>query len=215
MFEKKTISDYIYEAIKESIISLEYAPGEKLSEVIISQKFNVSRSPVRLAFGKLEKEGLVTIMPQLGTIVSSISRKKAADICDVRILLEPYAAKIAAEKISDEELKKLKNKFEKLKNVETDTDEKRQCVFRVDLYLHNLILKICNNEEITRILENFRPEIQRIRRSTAKWDNRLPFSEKEMYEIYHAITERNPEKAYEAMQIHVQNIKESIIKLLK
>ena len=110
MFEKKTMSDYIYHEIKDAIVFLEYEPGEKLSEVQLAQKYNVSRSPVRAALAILERDGLVMIKPQSGTTVSEISFKRAQDMQQIRCLLEPHAARMAALHITDRQLEDLQHR---------------------------------------------------------------------------------------------------------
>ena len=72
-----TIGDSVYEQLLEEILTLQYLPGEKLSEILLAEKYGVSRAPVRNALGRLEQDGLVRIKPQSGTIVSEISIQKA------------------------------------------------------------------------------------------------------------------------------------------
>ena len=68
MLEKKTIGDSAYEQIKYDIIHLQLAPGEKLSEVMLSKRYNVSRAPIRDALRRLQEDGLIDIRPQSGSI---------------------------------------------------------------------------------------------------------------------------------------------------
>lgn len=215
MFEKRTMSDYILEELRKDILELRYQPGEKLSEVQLSKKYEVSRAPIRDSLNRLEKEGLVLIKPQIGTIVAPISLNKARDICQVRLLLEPYAANVAAQNIRDEEIKLLTQQFDTLANLEKGTPEKRKYTFEVDSFLHKMILDICGNREIESILEGYRGEIQRIRRATAELANRLTPSEKEMNEIYKALTVRDSKKAEKAMFDHISNLTNAICKVLE
>ncbi|MBE6905285.1 MAG: GntR family transcriptional regulator [Ruminococcaceae bacterium] len=214
MYVKKTMGDYIYEDLKEGISKLVYAPGEKLSETVLSQKYGVSRAPIRDAFTKLEREGLVRIFPQSGTIVSPISEKKAMDICEIRMLFETYAVKKAAEKITDEHVRELDRQFQHLEATEKGTDEKRQTVFEVDRFMHDLILTLCGNDEITKILDTFKPEIRRIQLSNSLHNLRFIDSEQEMIAIYRALRERNTEDAGKAMETHIGNIQKAVKKYL-
>jgi GntR family transcriptional regulator, rspAB operon transcriptional repressor len=82
-----TIGDQVYKALRLEIMEMRIKPGEKLSEVQLAQRFNVSRAPVRDAIRRLRQEKLVLVKPQVGTIVSLIFPDQATEICDVRLLL--------------------------------------------------------------------------------------------------------------------------------
>ena len=88
MLEVKKISDYVYDAILKNIVELKYAPGEKISETMLSKELGVSRAPIKTALSKLEAKKLVEIRPQYGTFISRISPERAKNICEIRILLE-------------------------------------------------------------------------------------------------------------------------------
>ena len=205
MFEKKTMSDYIYHEIKDAIVFLEYEPGEKLSEVQLAQKFDVSRSPVRAALAILERDGLVIIKPQSGTIVSEISFKRARDMQQIRCLLEPYAARLAAPHITDGRLADLQMRFDKLARLPPRSEEKRLFVTVVDMMMHDLILEYCGNKEIERIIKSFRPIMQRVNDANTHRASRLISTEKEMREIFENLKKRDAQGAYEAMVNHMSN----------
>ena len=68
----RSVQDNVYSALRVSIINLNLAPGTAISETEVSLKFQVSRTPVREAFIRLSKEGLVEVIPQKETLVSLI-----------------------------------------------------------------------------------------------------------------------------------------------
>lgn len=207
MIKKRTISDYIVETMIQEISSLELPPGTKLSETTLAKKYNVSRAPVHDALAKLEHHGLVDVVPQSGTFVSQISAKRAEDICDVRIQLETYAVEIAAARISNEQISKLQELFDKLLTMEANSEERSQFVSEVDIYLHNMIFEICGNCIIPKIIEDYRPEIQRIRRANIRWANREDTTQVEMRKIFDALKNHDSYAARIAMQEHILNIK--------
>lgn len=211
MFEKKTIGEQIRQVIREAIINLKYAPGEKLSDAQIAKQYGVSRGPVRVAFAHLEKEGLVSIRPQYGTFVSEISIQKALDIIDVRILLEIHAVRIAAVKITQSELNELDVLFKQLSILDDSVEEKRSFINSVDTRLHEIIHKACGNEIIPAVIKNYSAEIQRIRKVNIRWADRMEPTQTEMRKIFYALKERDPEVAAAAMQEHLNNIKKAII----
>lgn len=112
MGDKKTI----YNEILKRIIYLEYKPGDIIEEKKIAKEFNVSRTPVREALLFLNGKDLVQMIPRMGTYVSQIDIKKVKNAYQVKKKLESYAAELAAENASDEDIKEL---FEITKEMST------------------------------------------------------------------------------------------------
>ncbi len=81
-------NEEIYNSLKQSIINLEYPPGTQLSENEISKVFNVSRTPIKAIFTRLENEGFLNIIPQRGTYVSFLDYDKIKDFIYMRLVLE-------------------------------------------------------------------------------------------------------------------------------
>jgi DNA-binding GntR family transcriptional regulator len=210
MFERKTVAHFIYESLRKDIIEFRFKPGEKLSEVKLAQKYRVSRSPIRDAIHKLRHENLVLVKPQIGTIVSSVSLSKARDICQVRLLLEPYAAEVSVERISDEDQTLLAFKFKRLVRMKNHSERKKRMIFEFDTLLHNTILRLCANEEISSIIEGYRDEINRIRMTTTTFADRLIPSLVEMGSIYEALMKREGKAAHNAMHIHMLNLMNAV-----
>ncbi|MCD7909414.1 MAG: GntR family transcriptional regulator [Clostridium sp.] len=207
--KRKTLGDSLYERLLDDIVCLRFAPGEKISEAIIVERYGVSRAPVRDALGKLERKGLVRIKPQFGTVVSEISSQKVHDICDVRLLIECHAVKIAAPKMDDLTIAELQEAFDVFDRMDHGTEEFRQQVSRVDVLLHGAINAVCGNVIIPEIIEQYQPEIQRIRRYNRTWANRAEASLAEMKCIFKALKQRDPDAASRAMEDHIKNIKKA------
>ena len=209
----RTLTEEIYERMRDDIMMLRMKPGEKVSEAKLARLYGVSRAPIRNVIQKLQEEELVIVKPQAGTIIMPISLKRAKDILDVRAQLETYAAGVAAEKISDEDLTDLEQRFSELEDTGT-TEGQAAALFAVDSYLHETIWNICGNQEVIRILGAYRDAVRRIRRATLDLGNRRVSSIHEMRAILAALTERNPEKARAAMYAHITNISRSIERVI-
>lgn len=93
-----------YERIKQAIVEGRYPPGDRLVEQRLADDFDLSRTPVREAIRMLEAEGLVTTERHRGAIVRSLSAAEIYDLYDLRSRLESYAAELAAERRSPEDL---------------------------------------------------------------------------------------------------------------
>jgi DNA-binding GntR family transcriptional regulator len=90
------IQERVVEAVRGSIISGEYAPGSSLSEVALAEAFAISRTPVREALKQLQVEGLVDIVPRVGTFVSQPSRRDVVELFQLKEILEGLAARLLA-----------------------------------------------------------------------------------------------------------------------
>jgi DNA-binding GntR family transcriptional regulator len=214
MNPRATTIDYIYESLRSDIIKLKLKPGEKISETQIAAQYNVSRAPVRDAIRMLKQDKLVFVKPQIGTIISPVSLEKAKDICQVRLLLEPFAAEIAAEKIIQDDLCVLSEQFKKLANISGETETKKQCIFETDNILHRTIWRVCGNMEIYHIIDGYKDEIHRIRLATLKLANRTLPTKEEMRSIYEALLGKNPIASRNAMFTHILNLKTTVEEVL-
>lgn len=210
-----TIGDQVYRALRREIIEMQIQPGEKLSEVQLAERFNVSRAPVRDALRRLQQEKLVLVKPQVGTIVSQIFPDQATEICEVRLLLEPHATFVAAGLISDENLGLLKAAFDRILTLPEGGEQRRALVFTTDNALHKTIWLACNNREIDTILERYLDRMRRIQLATVEMANRLNPSEQEMRLIFEGLQARDAARARDAMYRHIFNIKQAIDEVMK
>ncbi|MFR8853537.1 MAG: GntR family transcriptional regulator [Oscillospiraceae bacterium] len=98
----RPLREIVYEELKRQILVGEIAPGTRMMEVELAEEMGVSRTPIREAIRKLEKEGLVTIEPRRGAYASEISVKDMVDVLKC-VRSEGMAAALAAEKVTEEE----------------------------------------------------------------------------------------------------------------
>ena len=87
-YKHTATSDGVYEQLKEQILHLELPPGSTISEIDTAEKYNISRTPVRDAFKRLEREGLLEIRPHIGTFISLIDLYAVSDVLYTREVLE-------------------------------------------------------------------------------------------------------------------------------
>ncbi|MGA6156420.1 GntR family transcriptional regulator [Stenotrophomonas sp. NPDC087984] len=95
-------------AIRDDIVSGTYRPGSRLTEELLARRYGVSRVPVREALRTLESEGFVTTRRHAGACVAQPSEREAADLLDIRALLEPLGAARAAQRRTEAHLKVLR-----------------------------------------------------------------------------------------------------------
>ena len=105
--ERKPLGHYVFENLKQAIVRGDFSPGNRLVESRIAEAMGISRTPVREAIHKLEREGLIKKLPQGGFYVLNLSREEIEETFGIRSVLESYAARLAAIKHQKEELEPL------------------------------------------------------------------------------------------------------------
>lgn len=90
----------VYQQILDSIISGRLAPGQRLRERELSDQYGVSRIPVREAIHRLEQDGFLVTAPRRGAVVRKLTLKDVEELFDLRVLLESFAARRAAERVA-------------------------------------------------------------------------------------------------------------------
>lgn len=101
-------AQHAYNTLRASIIDGSYPPGTRVTEKGVAASAGVSRTPVREALQRLEAEGLLSFVPHQGAVVTSWSDRDAEDIFELRVMLEGYAARLASERASNEDIAELR-----------------------------------------------------------------------------------------------------------
>jgi DNA-binding GntR family transcriptional regulator len=144
------LADDVYEAIFNKLMALEIAPGARVTVDGLVRELEVSHTPIREALGRLEGEGLVVKTHLVGySAAPQITRRRFDELYDLRLLLEPSAARRAAERISPEQMRGLKEKAEKMRKLSSKRERPSYSGFaRLDADLHNQVMEIAGNELI-------------------------------------------------------------------
>jgi DNA-binding GntR family transcriptional regulator len=108
---KPKAADKAYAALREMIIRLEVEPGTVLDDRILTKKLGVGRTPLREAIRSLAAEKLVVIMPRRGAFVAEIRDGDAWQLYEARLQAERLAARLAAERVTPEQLDRLESLF--------------------------------------------------------------------------------------------------------
>ena len=102
---KPSLKLQAYQYLKTKILNCEYRPNEFLNEQkLCAEMGNISRTPMRDALGRLEQEGLITILPKKGLMVSGITEEDVHSMFEMRLLVEPYALRTYGDRIPREAL---------------------------------------------------------------------------------------------------------------
>lgn len=189
-------SEMVYGALKEAILSERLAQGQQLNEREIAKQLETSVTPVKDALRKLEKEGLVTILPRKGTFVAEGIMNSIEEIYMVRSALEGVAAQLAAQKITDEEIADLTLHMQKMEGA-TKSGDVQLCA-TLNREFHSIIREISHNSYIIHQLKVIRTFESAIQTQLLSEKDELVRAFEDHKQIYEAIIRRD-EQAAETM----------------
>jgi DNA-binding GntR family transcriptional regulator len=144
----KGLADDVYGAIFNKLISLEISPGARITVDGLVRELEVSQTPIREALGRLEGEGLVVKTHLVGySATPQITRRHFDELYEMRLLLEPDAARRAARRINEDNMRKLTETAEQMRRLDGSRERRKYSAFaRQDADLHDQILAIAGNE---------------------------------------------------------------------
>lgn len=206
----KPLREMVYEELKMQILTGAIIPGTRMMEVELAEEMGVSRTPIREAIRKLEKEGLVTIEPRRGAYASMISTEDMVEILEVRQDLEGLAACFAAERMTSEQLGELKEIS--MKYNEAVASGNMEAMIKFDTRFHRIIVDSCHNKILEQMIEQLQELVLRFR--YIYYDNfrRAENMPEEHEAILNAITDKDTKGAREAADVHIDRLKQLVIK---
>jgi len=190
-----------YHSIRSKIIEGVFKPGEALPEELLSRQLNVSRTPIRESLIRLQSEGLVRIIRNRGAFVREITFKDIAEIFEMRILLEGYAAFSCIDHIDKKKVEKLELK---LRNMLENTTS-LQNISHTGIQLHYLIRDYCGNSRLQNFISTIDSQILWVRSFAYRIPGRTIKSLVEHLALAKAVIDGDKEKAKEKMTMHLKN----------
>ena len=205
----KPLREMVYEELKIQILTGAIVPGTRMMEVDLAEEMGVSRTPIREAIRKLEKEGLVTIEPRRGAYASMISTQDMVEILEVRQDLEGLAAYFAATRMTPVEMEELKELADHYNDAVKAGS--MQDMIRYDTQFHRLIVDSCNNKILVSMVEQLQELVLRFR--YIYYDNfkRAENMPAEHQEIIDAIASGDADRARKAADVHIDRLKQLVI----
>jgi DNA-binding GntR family transcriptional regulator len=147
----ETLTEQAYRAIEEQIVTLSLRPGDILSEQMLSATFKVGRTPVREALQRLAREGLVTILPRKGILVSDINPRNQLLVLEVRRELERLLSRLSAERASPEQREQFSEIARGMDRAAKANDD--ISFMRLDRELNQLIIEAAHNDYAARAMK--------------------------------------------------------------
>ncbi|PLY02737.1 MAG: GntR family transcriptional regulator [Desulfuromonas sp.] len=193
MERHQTLREKILESIREAILKGQLKPGEKVAEPELAERFGISRTPIREAFRQLESEGYLTVIPRKGAVVAQLSEQDIEEFYAIKSVLEGFAARLAALKMSDKEIEKLEAINARLEELARLGDVKT--FFRVHNEFHELFIRAAGNEKLSELIDQLVMKFNRSRMASLALPGRMEISVNEHRKIIQAFKERDTETA--------------------
>ena len=203
------VGDRTYEAIREAIVSGSLAPGTKLTVDHLAHRLGVSRTPVKEALVRLEREGLVRIVPRHGAFVARLSVPDVEELYDLREVCEGLAARRAAMHARREQLAELEELLARAEQCVRSQDRVRYS--DVDVLFHGAIARMSGNGRLVEVLEGLRSQTRLLMAASVVLPGRLQRSHQEHRRIYEAIAGRDPRRAEAAARAHVRAVRRAVL----
>jgi DNA-binding GntR family transcriptional regulator len=155
------LREQVYRKLKESILNVMLEPNQRLIEERLAAEMGTSRTPVREAIQKLEKEGLIHKLPRGGFAVNVIADEDIEEVFGVRSVLEGYAGYLATLRATEEDLRAMESIVKRqeicLDNGETDE------IIRLNTDFHDILYACANSKKLIAIINDLRDFIFRYR----------------------------------------------------
>jgi DNA-binding GntR family transcriptional regulator len=197
-----TLAQQVYQNLREGILANAYPPGAPLPEEALAAEFEVSRVPVREALRRLAAEGLVTLTPRQGAVVSSLSPKQFLDAYRVREALETLAIRLATPRVTPDDLKELDRLQEAMRKHAADGNV--DAFFAANAAFHQLLVDRADNADLTSIYAGLLDRLRRYRNPSVDLRGGLTRSIEEHQAILDAVRAGDADDAARLLAEHIE-----------
>jgi DNA-binding GntR family transcriptional regulator len=206
-----SLADQAYFAIRGLIVSLELAPGAAIREPELTAQLGIGRTPIREALRRLALERLVEVYPRRGMFVTTVDVRDLARLCEVRAVLEPEAARLAAERATKPDLEELNALIEELLDPRRRDD---RALIDLDERIHRTIYRTSHNQLLEETLEWYYTHALRIWMLALEETGELQAAVLEHRSLLEAVALGKGEVAAQIMRDHVDHFEEAMRRVL-
>lgn len=213
MNEYLPLRDVVFKTLRQAIITGEFKPGERLTEISLANRLGVSRTPVREAIRKLELEGLVVMVPRKGAQVARITEKDLKEVIEVRSALEEFAACLACERIKagdQQEMERIHHSF--VRAVEEGDIMK---MVAHDEQFHDTIFKAAGNDRLVSIIAGLREQFYRYRLEYIRDIKNPSVLTEEHEQLMNAIFRHDKDTAGRIMRRHISGQQDIVSRVIR
>jgi DNA-binding GntR family transcriptional regulator len=206
-----SLADKAYHEIRGLIVSLELAPGAVIDERELIGRLEIGRTPVREALRRLSHEGLVEVYPRRGMFVTGVDVRDLARLSEVREVLEPEAARLAAERATDTDREELDALLGELGSIDGGGGSE---LMELDERIHRAVYRAAHNDLLEATLEQYYVLALRIWSIALDRAHELEEAVEAHRALLEAIQAGDGDRAADTMRAHVQNFEQAMHRVL-
>jgi DNA-binding GntR family transcriptional regulator len=208
--QAESLAEKAYVAIRRLIVTLELGPGSVINERELVEQLGIGRTPVREALRRLAHEGLVEVYPRRGMFVTDVDVRKLALVSEVRVALEPEAARLAAERATDAERAELQELLDELDAAGADD----HALMALDERIHRAVYRCARNDLLATTLEQYYVLALRIWTIALDRQHELNDAVQGHRALLEAIHDGDGERAAATMRAHVEDFEQAMRRVL-
>ncbi len=201
-----SLADQAYLELRELIVTLELAPGALVKEPELVARLGIGRTPVREALRRLSQEKLIEVYPRRGMVVTTVDVRDLVRLCEVRAVLEPEAARLAAERATQADLDTI---AELLTELAARRRRDARGLIDLDRRIHVAVYRASHNHFLEETLEEYYTHALRIWMLGLERTG-LQAAVHEHAELLGAILRGNAGRAEELMRLHVERFEDEM-----
>ena len=210
---RRLFTDEAYEILKRHILDNEWPAGHLALEQELAEELGMSRTPIREALIRLEKEGLVEVRPRHGMRVLGISAEDMEEIYEILTCLESMAAELVARRgLTDEQRTELNTAVNDMDTALAQDDLETWA--KADERFHRLLVDYCGNRRLKSLVDGCFDQAHRARLLTLKLRPKPTSSNEDHRATVNAIERRDPTAAREIHRLHRMRAGEMLVELL-
>ncbi len=208
--KRKPLREEVYELLKKSILHGKLKAGQRLIEEQLANQIGISRTPVREAFHKLERDELVSRLPKGGFAVRKFTKEDVEEIFGIWSVLESYAAYLATVHITPEKISNLEKKTYETENALKKEDDEK--VLQLHTEFHDLLYKACRSKKLIDMINNLRDYFFRYRSVLLHAPNGFRTSIDDHRRMLEAMKKNNPRLVERLVRNHFEKGKGIIMR---
>lgn len=213
MPESRPIRDIAYEMLKHAIITGEIPAGERIVETDYANRLHISRTPLREALRKLERDGLVEYVLRRGVVVRAFTLEDVSQIYTIRNLLEMLILPAIIQNVTDEDIHSLRQQLQQMDVCLENNDI--QALSPLARAFHSQLMRISKKNRILRVIETQDEFVTRFSAMAIKQEDRRSSAHQEHYQIVDYLEKRDFDNLQKLMEKHIERSKDTCIQALK
>ena len=209
MMESRPIREIAYEVLKHAIISGDIPAGERIVETDYAERLHISRTPLREALRKLERDGLVEYVLRRGVVVRAFTLADVEEIYTIRNALEMLTLPAIIRNATEDDILSLKERLKEMDAAMAADDI--EMLSSLARSFHTQLTRICGQNRILRVIEGQDEFITRFSAMSIRQEDRRGAAHEEHHKLVEYIENHDLESFRQLMQTHIERSKEKCL----